>query len=686
MADRVETFAVGCSGGLVTNQPTLAQAAQMPGTARELINFEPSVEGGYRRINGYAKWSTTPISALPVVWTMQPYTIGATSMYVGGWYQNIDTAGSGSITFVLSGTTYTVTSITPDFSSPYESHATITFTPSLSVNLTTGREFIFLRQNYFTINTASLFTVGSTVITIGEAGNIVKNLNNIVYLSLGDHASGNYFYSRVDGAGQTGTALTIKNVKHRPQEGDTFWISGSLITFPGLFVISSVGSYTEATGTATINIYPALPSSPANETLIQWVKRTRNMSSYSGRLHSRYAKGTNKFVAYPAGSSYPLLFNEYYYEPITQLYDIINSTSPVNQLISSAYYKSHLFFASLSRLYFSAPFNELDFSPANGAGEIVIPGTIVGIVSLRDSLIIFCKENIHRLVGTDAGNFSIQTVTKNTGCISGQSIQEINGDVMYLSDTGLSKLSDTDQQSGLGISVISNTIKTEINDLISPYVANTLPITSYPSVFSADKGMYRIFKYSTNTSAANTIGIVGAQVSLNPNEIQWSTLKGIRPTTITVLYDYSLTTQDITKILFISDNGFGATTYIYQLDSGDTFDGTNITATYSTPYYHINDPRVRKAFLNLETTVEPEGAVTITVDTILNYNKSDVIQPPAVVIGTTGTTYGDNTSPSYVTPLIGNGDVVSLKFTSNTNIPPYVIQSFTIEYSTNDRR
>jgi hypothetical protein len=169
-------------------------------------------------------------------------------------------------------------------------------------------------------------------------------------------------------------------------------------------------------------------------------------------------------------------------------------------------------------------------------------------------------------------------------------------------------------------------------------------------------------------------------VTLNPTEIYWSLIQGIKP-------DYVDYFDSQGKTLFISDNdSSGQPYYIYEMDSGNTFDGTNITATYSTPYYHMNDPRVRKAFLSLETTVEPEGAVTLTVDTLLNYNKSDVIQPPAVVVGTTGTTYGDNTSPSYVTTLIGNGDVVSLKFTSNTNIPPYVIQSFTIEYSTNDRR
>ena len=675
MADRVETFAVSCTGGLVTNQPTLAQSAQMPGTARELINFEPSVEGGYRRINGYTKRSNTPISSLPVVWTRQAYSIGATSINVGGWYFLADLNGEGPITFTVSGssTVYTVSSITDDPSSPADTHAVITFTPALTTNLT-ARHYIFLQQNSFLLDGLSLFTFDDRFILVNEYGNITRNLNEILFLSLGDYASGIFFYSRVDGAGQTGTTLTIKNLKQRPEYLDTFWIETSGSNFPSLFVISNVASYSAANGTATLTIYPSLPTSPANESLIVWVRRRRRMLSSFTIKPAKYSKGATSYVAYPAGEEYPLIFTTTAYEPVTQLYDIIQADD--EPLLFASYYKNHLFWASPTKLYFSAPFDEFDYTAAAGAGQITVPGTIVGLMTLRDSLIIFCRYNIFRLVGSSVDNFSLSAITEKTGCVDGLSIQEINGDVMFLSDTGLSRLSDSDQSSGLGISVISNTIKTEVNTLLADSANGQ---NFYPSVFIPSKGQYRVFKYNNSTTPVNTIAIAGSQVSLNPAETFWSLIQGIKPI-VSDFWRYENT------VVFVNNNGSRQTTYIYEMDSGNTFDGTNITATYSTPYYHMNDPRVRKAFLNLETTVEPEGAVTITVDTLLNYSKSDVIQPPAVVVGTTGTTYGDNTSPSYVTPLIGNGEVVSLKFTSNTNIPPYVIQSFTIEYSTNDRR
>ena len=42
-------------GGLVLNKSTFAM---QPGEAIELVNFEPDINGGYRRINGFVKYNT----------------------------------------------------------------------------------------------------------------------------------------------------------------------------------------------------------------------------------------------------------------------------------------------------------------------------------------------------------------------------------------------------------------------------------------------------------------------------------------------------------------------------------------------------------------------------------------------------------------------------------------------------
>ena len=69
MATGWESFPLELKGGLISNMSRLQQGVKAPGSARQLRNFEPSVKGGYRRINGYAKYDSNPIPSYgsPVV-------------------------------------------------------------------------------------------------------------------------------------------------------------------------------------------------------------------------------------------------------------------------------------------------------------------------------------------------------------------------------------------------------------------------------------------------------------------------------------------------------------------------------------------------------------------------------------------------------------------------------------------
>ena len=64
MPDRWQTFPVEFTGGLVTNISPLQQGTNAPGTATVLRNFEPSIEGGYRRIKGFAKYDTNAVTVV----------------------------------------------------------------------------------------------------------------------------------------------------------------------------------------------------------------------------------------------------------------------------------------------------------------------------------------------------------------------------------------------------------------------------------------------------------------------------------------------------------------------------------------------------------------------------------------------------------------------------------------------
>ena len=56
MPDQIQSFRLTCSGGLNSNENHLDLSENKPGSATRLINYEPSLFGGYRRIDGYSKY------------------------------------------------------------------------------------------------------------------------------------------------------------------------------------------------------------------------------------------------------------------------------------------------------------------------------------------------------------------------------------------------------------------------------------------------------------------------------------------------------------------------------------------------------------------------------------------------------------------------------------------------------
>ena len=61
MADKLNTYLSVCTGGLITNVDPLTQASGLSGSAIRMINYEPALSGGYRRISGYTNdYGTVP--------------------------------------------------------------------------------------------------------------------------------------------------------------------------------------------------------------------------------------------------------------------------------------------------------------------------------------------------------------------------------------------------------------------------------------------------------------------------------------------------------------------------------------------------------------------------------------------------------------------------------------------------
>ena len=61
MADNIQSFKAVCRGGLDATQNHLLLSDEKPGSATRLVNYETSLFGGYRRLEGYEDYGPNPI-------------------------------------------------------------------------------------------------------------------------------------------------------------------------------------------------------------------------------------------------------------------------------------------------------------------------------------------------------------------------------------------------------------------------------------------------------------------------------------------------------------------------------------------------------------------------------------------------------------------------------------------------
>ena len=349
-------------------------------------------------------------------------------------------------------------------------------------------------------------------------------------------------------------------------------------------------------------------------------------------------------------------------------------------------FKQHVFISKGNTLSFSAPYDETDFSIASGGGTISIGHTITGLKVFRDQLFIFSRNSIQRLVGNSVSDFQLIPVTEDIGCISGDTIQEVGGDVMFLAADGLRLLGATDRIGDFSINLPSQTIEKDVLNFINTY-------GTFTSLVVRRKAQYRVLGYSASENMATTKGLLGTRF---PEDFQWAETRGIKAHVADGRY-----VPDFELIVFAADDG-----YVYKLESGSSFDGANIQAIYESPFMPIDDPKTRKTLYSIALYVEAGGAFKVDVDfnfdlfKIKNYD--DQVQPPTIVLENTGSTsaflygasttlygtalYGTELDKVYNSPVIGAGSTFSFRIEDDSTNPSHSLDTAVFEYATFDRR
>ena len=317
----------------------------------------------------------------------------------------------------------------------------------------------------------------------------------------------------------------------------------------------------------------------------------------------------------------------------------------------------------------------------SSAGTVDVGDQIVGIKSFRNKLIVFCKNSIYQLSNLDS-TAVLSSVTKNIGCVSGKTIQEIGGDLIFLAPDGLRTIAGTARIDDIELGSISRKILPVFRDDVFP----NLSTITFSSMVIREKSQYRLFYFKNGTADLQQKGILGTfKISSQGVPLyEWSQTTGI-PARIT----HSGFDENDNEV------HYHATTdgRVYNHDTGTSFDGSNIPCEYKTPDLDYGDSGVRKTLYYIKTSIRAEGANdNLKVLCRYDFDDNNVPQPTELAIGSLASpavfgtavfasaVFGQTLFPQQKINLTGSGFTNNFRISSNGTGSSYTVSGFYVDY------
>lgn len=352
-----------------------------------------------------------------------------------------------------------------------------------------------------------------------------------------------------------------------------------------------------------------------------------------------------------------------------------------------AIFRDHVFFGGMStnpqEIVFTAPYDETDFSTANGAGSIRFESAVRRIKSFRERLFVFCEDQIYLVTGSSVADFTVQPVTRNIGCVDGFSIQEIGGDLIYLAPDGLRTVAGTQKNDDIELGTVSKQIQPRLDNVSTDRIS---------SLVIRKKSQYRLFFAGDGQAESAAPGIIGVIKSGVEGGIGWeyADLKGIKPSCCVSGF-----ISDIENAIHGGHDG-----YVYIQESGNTFNGTNIQSIYQGPDFTMGDAGIRKMMQRIIWNYDNEGLVDADFRVRYDFSSSETPQPAqyplttgaaVAIYGNPASLYATAVYGSSGTPLVrqsieGSGFTVSVRLDDKDGAAPISIKGYQLEFTPGGRR
>lgn len=587
-------------GGLDLVTPTLSLPS---GVARDAVNYEVSITGGYSRIAGYERFDgrPNPSDATYTLLTVDD----ASGLAVGDLIENLASTVSGVI-IVISGNAVVYTKQVGGFTQGDTVYvggvakATIT---ALGGNVTasnaTAAQYTYLAAEEYRQDIGAV--PGS-----GPIRGVVY-FNNDVYAWRNNTGGTAMEIYKSSGSGWTLVPLGF----------ELGYNNGGLELVEGDIITGQVSGATATVARVTVESGDWTAGDAEGRLIFASVSGTFQAGEHLRIGSTTYAHATGAQAAItlqPDGRVEAVIANfgtatrVYGVDRVNRGFEFDGTTYvPISTGMADdtpdhiAFHKQHLFLAFGSSVQFSGLGLPYNWEVINGAGEFVMVDDVnVFQVQPGDqstgAMAIYSDDNTSVLYGTSSANFNLVSYNVGTGAkkYSGQNV----GVSYSFDDRGVINLQTTLNYGNFDSAALTLNIR--------PFIQQRRNLVTASGV-NREKGQYRVFfsdSYGLYLTIANG-KYMGAMPVQFPNPVTCMA-EGEKP-------DGSETA------FFGSTNGF-----VYRLDAGTSFDGAEISANLVLVFNSIGSPRVLKRFRRGSLEITGTGYAEFAFSYDLGYASPDI--------------------------------------------------------------
>lgn len=264
---------------------------------------------------------------------------------------------------------------------------------------------------------------------------------------------------------------------------------------------------------------------------------------------------------------------------------------------------NHLFFAFPGgSIQNSATGNPYNWEPILGAGEIGLGDDVTGMLEDENgAMAIFGRQKTAVLYGRDNTDWELIVLSSDAGGIE-WTIQKI-GTPLYQDNRGVRSLDTTDRFGNFRLGTVTHMVEPLFR------AKRRAGVTPTASMRVRSKDLYRLF-FSDGSGISIYFGNEAPEIlPFNLGRVVYATCA-------------SEENEGDEALFFGSDDGF-----LYQLDSGTSFDGNPVSAFVRLPFNHIGTPTRKKRWH--KATVEVDASPNTRLGVVAEFAYADPGQPPA---------------------------------------------------------